>query len=137
MIQITFLILTISSLIYAGLFGGRDGRWAAGMIFLAVLLTWVDDQLFPSYASVHQAAVLIDLLLLGALIALMLISRSFWPIWMAAAQMLTAISHCAVVFVPQFVPRIYYAVSTVWAVPCLAAMVIGIALDRRSKNFDS
>lgn len=132
MVQVTFLILTIFSLIYAGLFGGRDGRWAAGFIVLAVVLTMVDDLLRPSYVTVHPVAVAIDVALLGALMVLMLLSRSYWPIWMASAQMLTTISHCAVAFVPQFVPKIYYALSTVWAIPCTGAMVLGIALDRRS-----
>ena len=60
MVQVTFLILTIFSLIYAGLFGGRDGRWAAGFIVLAVVLTMVDDLLRPSYVTVHPVAVAID-----------------------------------------------------------------------------
>ena len=85
-------------------------------------------------SSLHPVAVAIDVALLGALMVLVLLSRSYWPIWMASAQMLTTISHCAVAFVPQFVPKIYYALSTVWAIPCLGAMVLGIALDRRSGN---
>lgn len=134
MVQVTFLVLTIFSLIYAGLFGGRDGRWAAGFIMLAVMLTAMDDLLHPSYASMHPMAVAIDAGLLAALVALMAVSRSYWPVWMAAAQMLTTISHCAVAFVPQFVPRIYYALGTVWAIPCLGSMVIGIALDRAARK---
>jgi len=127
-----FLLLTVSSLIFAACFGGRDARWAAALVLAAVIATGVAEELNRNWGSVHLTVATVDFCLLIGLGHLMLISRSFWPIWMTAAQLLTVLCHAAAALAGPYNQQIYTALATLWAIPCLLSMVVGVALDRRA-----
>jgi len=119
---------------YALIFGKRDGRLAASMIVAAVLLSWWAQNVQQEWKVINLPVMLDDLGLWIGMLALMVRSRRYWPIWMAAAQSLTVASHLATLIAPAFAQKSYAALTTVWAIPCLLSMVGGIALDRRASS---
>lgn len=129
---ILFWIFAIACCAYASLFGGLDGRLAAAMIAAAVLASWIAQSLQPRWTTINVSVMMVDLALWIGQLTLMLRSRRYWPIWMAAAQSLTVASHLATLVATTFAQKIYAGLATVWAIPCLLCMVWGIALDRRT-----
>lgn len=132
MVPAMFLLLTASSLIFAACFGGKDARWAAAWVLVAVIATAIAQTMNRNWEAVHLAVAAVDLCLFGALLHLMLISQSFWPIWMTAAQLLTVLCHVAAAVATLYNQQVYTALATLWSIPCLLSLVVGVALDRRA-----
>ncbi|MEI9928037.1 MAG: hypothetical protein WDN44_10540 [Sphingomonas sp.] len=51
---------------------------------------------------------------------------------MAGFQLIAVVTHLATLLAPRFLPDIYFAAESFWALPVLLSMVIGVALDRRA-----
>ena len=49
-----------------------------------------------------------------------------------AFQLLTVATHLATILAPDYLPKIYSAIATFWAVPLLLSMVAGVYLDHRA-----
>lgn len=131
---LAFWTLTIFSCGYAAWFGGRDGRCACLLILAAVVLTTVAQTLSTDWTSTHGPVMLVDLLLWIGLMWLMLRSRLWWPIWMAACQTLTLATHIATMLISSFNQEAYVSLGTVWSIPCLLSMVIGVTKDVRARG---
>jgi hypothetical protein len=125
-----FWLLSGAACLYAARFGGQDGRRAAGVITVAVLLTFGAEMIDPTWQTINHAVMLVDGLVWVALMGFMLRSRRYFPIWMAAAQTNTLLSHGATMIAAVFDHHIYAGIATIWAIPCMFSMVLGIALDR-------
>jgi hypothetical protein len=78
------------------------------------------------------AILAVDVGLLLGLYVLVLASRRGWPIWMTGFHLVAVVTHLGTVLVPDFTPRIYRALESVWAIPVLLVLIIGVELDRRS-----
>jgi hypothetical protein len=130
MISLLFWCLMLLCCLLAIAIAGKDGRIAAGMILIAVMLTQGAQQASMNWRSVNVGVMLVDIALFIALIALMLRSSNFWPIWVAASQGLAVGSHLVTLMVSQFDPKIYAAIATGSSVICLLCMTIGAILDR-------
>lgn len=128
-----FWLLALLSSAYGSIFGGRDGRWAAVLILLASLLTILAAHLDGHWAKVEVARLLVDCALLVALYALALGSRRYWPIWMTGFHLIAVLTHLSVLLVPSYVPAIYRAFQSFWAIPVLLSFLIGVMLDRRAQ----
>lgn len=129
-IPLLFWLLMVICCGYATLFGGKDGRWASGMIIAAAILTVPAILVGRSWQEPEWAVFLVDLALLIGLYALMVRSRRYWPIWMTGFHLVAVTSHLSAVAAPDFAREIYRAVETVWALPVLICMLIGVAKDR-------
>lgn len=129
MVTTIFWIVVALSCAYASLFGGRDGRCASLMICLAAITSAAVQSSTSQWASLNIATLAIDSTLLLGLIRLMAASRRYWPVWMSASQMLTVLTHVATTLTYGFKPNIYAGLATIWVIPCLGSMVVGIALD--------
>ena len=116
---------------YAGIWGGAAGRWGAGMMGAAALLSIPASRLDPSWGSTAYGVFAVDLCLMIGLTIVAVRSRRYWPLWAAGLHLNTVISHCATMVVPRVVPKVYQTLESVWSVPILIVMVIGISLDRR------
>lgn len=128
-----FWTLTILTCGFAALFGGRDGRWFAVVFFASTLLT-MPALLVGSWQKTQLWLAMVDTGLLIALIWLMLRSSSYWPIWAAASQLLTVLTHAVTLLLHNFVDKIYESLSTVWVIPLLLVTLIGIELDRKASH---
>jgi hypothetical protein len=62
----------------------------------------------------------------------MLHSRSYWPIWMTGFHLIAVTTHFSVMLAPHYTPAIYRGMQSVWALPVLVSMLIGVALDRQA-----
>ncbi|EQB31309.1 hypothetical protein [Sphingobium ummariense] len=133
MLAAPFWVLTLFTCGFAALLGGKDGRWFALIFLLSVLLT-MPAQLLGSWHGTQFWLAIVDTLLFGALVWLMLRSNSYWPIWAAASQFLTVLTHAVTLLLQSFSDRIYEALSTVWVIPLLLFTIIGIELDRKSRH---
>jgi hypothetical protein len=133
MLAAFFWLLTLMACLFAALFGGREGRWFA-LIFLGSVLLTIPAQLAGSWHQTQFWLAIVDLLLLVGLIWLMLRSASYWPVWAAASQLLTVLTHVVTMMLPDFSYRIYSGLSTVWVIPLLLFTIIGIELDRKASH---
>ncbi|PZU57171.1 MAG: hypothetical protein DI547_14160 [Sphingobium sp.] len=131
MVAIFFWTLMLMSCAYAAFFGGRDGRWASIMIVAATALTLPATLLDESFARTQLPVTAVDILLLLGLYMLAMRSARYFPIWMTAFQLITVTTHLSTIAAPNLTPKIYQAMETVWAIPCLLSMVAGVMLDRR------
>jgi drug/metabolite transporter superfamily protein YnfA len=130
-ILILFWAMTLASCGYAAAAGGEDGRWAALLILSASLLSIPAILLGRSWMRTEVAVLAVDVLLLAGLYWLSLRSRRFFPIWMTGFHLVAVTTHISTLLAPEFTPRIYRAMGTLWAVPMAVSMVLGIVLDRR------
>lgn len=131
MLVASFWLLTLLGCIFAIFYGGRDGRWFVSFFLGCVLLT-IPAQMAGSWHVTQLWLMLVDTLLLGCLVWLMLRSDRYWPIWAAASQLLTVLTHVVTMMLPGFSERIYAGLSTVWVIPLLLFAIIGIELDRKA-----
>ncbi|WP_179042132.1 hypothetical protein [Sphingobium lactosutens] len=84
----------------------------------------------PILTKVEPLRIATDAIFLASLVALAMIYRRWWLIWMAAFQANGTASHFAALLSPVYVRVIYYTLSTIWGIPILAVWVIGICKDR-------
>lgn len=133
MLAVSFWLLTLFTCGFAILFGGRDGRWFALVFVMSVVLT-MPALLMGTWHGTQIWLALVDMLLLAALVWLMLRSSSYWPIWAAASQLLTVLTHAATLLLHTFSERIYEGLSTVWVMPLLLFTIVGIELDRKARH---
>jgi len=132
-IAVLFWLLVIVTCGHAATFGGKDGRWAAGLVIAASLLTLPATVLGRGWGRTELAILAVDVMLLIGLYALMLCSRRYWPIWMVGFHLVAVASHLGTIVVPDFTPAIYRALGSLWAIPMLLTMMIGIERDRKAR----
>ncbi len=137
MIAFLFWLLTTLACGYAWVCGGKEGRWAAGLIIGACFLTIPASLLGPRFGRFEPAVFSVDLGLLVGLYLLALGSLRCWPIWMAGFHLVAVFSHLGTLLAPRFVAKVYFAAETFWAIPVLIAMITGIALDRSADTRES
>jgi hypothetical protein len=125
----TLLILTCGYALYRG---GRHERLVAVICIVATIATIaVNSPLNRMYADVEQGALLVDLAVLGAFVAIALVSDRFWPLWVAGLQLTTSIAHLLKALDPQLVPVAYGAAVRFWGYPILLILFFGAWRNHR------
>lgn len=132
-VALLFWLLTLLGCGYAAAWGGKDGRWAVFLILSATLLTIPAMILGRQWQNTEYGILLVDAALLASLYALSLHSRRYFPIWMTGFHLVAVTTHVSTLLAPEFTPRIYRALESVWAIPMTLSMIVGIALDRRAE----
>jgi drug/metabolite transporter superfamily protein YnfA len=133
MLAAFFWLLTIMTCVFAWCFGGRDGKWLVLISVSATLLT-MPAQLAGSWHATQIWLTLVDLAAFVAFVWLMLRSDRYWPVWAAACQLMTVLTHITTLLIGNFSGRIYEGLSTVWVIPLLLFTIIGIELDRKASH---
>ena len=117
------LILTCG---YASYRGGRHERLVALICIVATIATiTVNSPLNRMYANVEQGALLVDLAVLAAFVAVALVSDRFWPLWVAGLQLTTSFAHFLKAVDPHLVPLAYGAAVRFWGYPILIILFVG------------
>lgn len=129
-VQVTFGILWLLCCGYAGLFGGRDGRFGAAILGGGAIATGMALTLDHSYRQLLPLVLGVDLAILVALGFLLSASRRFWPIWLFGLHLIAVTAHIAAWLSPAALRPIYHALVTMGGMPMLLIMAIGIYLDR-------
>jgi hypothetical protein len=128
---IFYLFALVATCLYLVLYGGRTGRWLAAIQFLMALTSAVVSYTAPDFVVLQPRMMAVDLISLALKLAVALKSKRHWPIWVAAFQLNTVLAETAILISPAFRSQFYYAMATIWAMPALLAMVVGVTLDRR------
>lgn len=132
MIPIIFWLLALLSCGFVWLLGEADGRRAVALFLAATLATWAAQTLDTEWRQTHWPLMAVDTAYLVATYVFALRSNRYWPLWIAAFQLLTVATHFATIIAPDYVPKIYSAIATFWVVPLLLSMVAGVYLDHRA-----
>ncbi|WP_093086203.1 hypothetical protein [Sphingobium sp. AP50] len=133
MLAVFFWILMLMTCAFAICFGGREGRMLVVIIVAAALLS-IPAQLAGSWHATQLWLMMVDVGTLGALVWLMLQSPRYWPIWAAACQLMTVLTHVVTLLLHSFSDRIYAGLNTVWVIPLMLFAIIGIELDRKASH---
>ncbi|WP_093019110.1 hypothetical protein [Sphingobium sp. YR768] len=133
MLAVFFWILMLMTCAFAICFGGREGRMLVVIIVAAALLS-IPAQLAGSWHATQLWLMMVDVGTLGALMWLMLQSPRYWPIWAAACQLMTVLTHVVTLLLHSFSDRIYAGLNTVWVIPLMLFAIIGIELDRKASH---
>lgn len=134
MVSVIFWLLAVLSCGFVWLVGSAEGKRAAGLFSVAVLLTWAAQTLDTQWCQTHWPLLAVDTAYLFAAYAFSLRSDRYWPMWIVAFQLLTVASHLATIVAPDFVPKVYSAIATFWVVPLLLSLVSGVYLDHRASR---
>ncbi len=123
-----FWCLTLMTCAFAAFLGGRDGRLVASLTIGAALATMVLERR-DTWSSAHNALFIVDLVMFLLLYLLALQSRRYWPLWVAAFQLVTVTTHIAAFSMSETPARIYEAIATIWIIPAQLTMVWGVWKD--------
>jgi hypothetical protein len=110
---------------YALLRGGRDERLVALISLVATIVSIAVRPLHERYFSVNSGELIVDVLVLGAFVAVALVSDRFWPLWVAGLQLITSFGHFLKAVEPDLLPHAYAASVRFWSYPLLLILLIG------------
>lgn len=128
-ITLLFAALMAVSLGTAAVIGGREGRRVAALYLLAALATWGARYLWPLWNQPNLQVFIIDTALLVGLYIVTINSHRYWPIWFTGLHLLTVLSHLQALVAGIFGARLYFALESVWSLPKLLVLLIGVILD--------
>lgn len=119
----TLLALTC---VYAFIRGGRDERLVAIVcLFASVLTSFVLSPWSQRYSQIESGELLVDLVVLGAFIAVALRSDRFWPLWVAGLQLTSSLAHLMKGVHLDLMPQAYAAATKFWSYPILFIILVG------------
>ena len=126
--HILYGLLMWAVCLYALFRGGWAERLAAASILvLTYLSVLVLSPVAVRFHHIELALALVDMTFLGLLLFISLRTEKFWPLWLAAMQGLTILSHLAP-YVPHMIPWAYHRAVVVWYYPML--IILGYATRR-------
>jgi hypothetical protein len=104
-------------------------------MFVGCVLTFlVNSPLAERYASVELAILIIDAGMLLIFTGLALRTDRFWPLWVAALQVLAVLAHLAKLADPEMLRNGYGFVMAVWSYPQLLAIALGTRAYGRTRR---
>jgi hypothetical protein len=121
-------VLLIALAAYAWARGGTSERVGAAIIIIAWVASWVVGDSNPATAWIRpQYGVFgVDVLALGAFIALALRSDRFWPLTAAGAQLLAVTVHIGYILDPRKIMPAYISLTSTIGYLILAQTFCGI-----------
>lgn len=124
-ILIFFLFLfATAALAYAR--GGRPEKTIALSLVVATVLTFLTGLLASvSFDTVEIGLLVIDIALLGVMLLVAMRADRYWPMVVAALQLILVLVHIAKVVSGDALPWVYAFVLAFWSYPILAVVMIG------------
>lgn len=114
--------------------GGRDERAIALMCITASLASLlVVAPWHNRFSNVEFGILLVDQLTLVGFIAVALVSRRFWPLWVAGFQLTASLSHLLKAIHFELIPQAYAAAERLWVYPIFAMIVAGTWRSQRRR----
>ncbi len=128
MTQLLFIGLLLGTLLYATLRGAAPERWGA----LVIVLATIASVLAPKVGKVPFGAFepyicAVDTITAVAFILLALRAQRYWPMWLAALQIDTVVTHLAMLVAPRVMPWAYAVMEIAWSYPIIILLAIGTA----------
>lgn len=132
--QILYGLLMWAVCLYALRRGGWEERLtAASVLILTYLSVLVLSPVAVRFHRVELALAIVDIALLGLLLYISLRTEKFWPLWLAAMQGLTILSHMAP-YVPHVIPWAYHRAVVVWYYPMLIILAYATRCHHLAKT---
>jgi len=132
MMQIIFLGSLLATLLYAGLRGAAPERVGALIIALATVATVLVPKAHDLvFSALEPWVFVVDSVTAVAFITLALKAQRYWPMWMAALQVDTVITHIVMLSVPRVMPWAYAAMEIAWSYPIVILLAVGTARHRQ------
>jgi hypothetical protein len=121
---------------YSVVKGGQPERLAAMLMMMATTLSLlVQAPEALRFKSVDQGMFVVDVILFLCLVLLSIFATRFWLIWVSAMQMLSVLSHIAILMRPDIIPAAYWYAITLWSYPMLLLLALGsLCCHRRMKT---
>ncbi|MDP1631324.1 MAG: hypothetical protein Q8L66_07885 [Caulobacter sp.] len=134
--QIGALLMALVCLA-AAFSGGRPQQLAAATVFVA----WIGSAALEDRRFIYPqyAIFVLDVVTTLTLVAVALIWRRGWLLWVAAFQLLTMATHIAVMLDMRIYTRAYMTAYMIWSYLLLAALLWGAVqgfLERRAGRRD-
>lgn len=108
--------------------GGAPERLTALMMLIAFLATFlVPFRPGVSFHHLNGAILAIDLALFALLVGIALFANRFWPLWVAAVQLMAIGIHLVKAYDPTLVSWLYNSASGKIAYPMVIMLAIGVA----------
>jgi hypothetical protein len=128
-----FLLLFLGSVSYALWKGGAPERVAAAILLAGVVLT-ATTQAFDThrYATVQWGAAMVDVGVLIGFLSVALLSTRYWPMWLAALQIIQLCSDFAKLL-PGVAALTYAMASSLIGYP-VALLIIAATVRHRMRT---
>lgn len=124
MIVILFLALWLGVSAYALWRGGQPERLVATIFLIAFpLSSYINAKLRSE--GIQWGSLGVDTTMLVVLLAVAFRANRYWPIGIAAMQLLQVFGHVLKVADPTMLPLLYWLSSVVWAYPMLILLLLG------------
>ena len=121
-----YYVLLVLCWTYALLRGGLPERIGATILVIGSQLTWAAASAGAArFESVETGVLLVDVGALLAFLALALRADRFWPLWVAALQILGTAGHAVKFTDPEVIRRAYAFILAFWSYPMLSLLVLG------------
>jgi hypothetical protein len=130
-----FMVLLFLASAYAQWRGGAPEKLAAACMVIAMIATFWAGLSSPSYRGVQWDMLLIDLGLFVALAVLAGVADRFWPIWLAAFQLVTVAAHGVSAYNPNILPVAYWWIVGKISYPMVAILAIGTRRHYRRMRY--
>jgi len=123
---IFFNLLQLAVSGYAVIRGGAPERIVGLSLLVATLATRVLQQPFAiRFVGVEWGVFVIDLALLLVLLAVALFADRFWPMWLAAFQLLGTGAHVVRALDPEVMRAAYAILMAGWSYPMILVLAVG------------
>jgi hypothetical protein len=129
MVTLVFHLLLAAAVVHAMRFGGAPERLAAALFVVATIATIAIAQ-SATFQSMSVPLLLIDCAMFAALTGLSVVADRYWPMWLAALELIAVATHLAKAYRPSIVPDAYWIVTNQLAWVMVAVLVLATARHR-------
>jgi hypothetical protein len=138
--MIPFWAVFATSCLYAFWGGGAPERWAAACCVVAFIVTVLTaDPAASRFRHFETGIFVADLGLLLAFVAIAIRSRRYWPIWLAACQLLAVGGHLFPLVSANAVLNAYATAQAMWSWPIVLGLTVATFRHRerlRRRGYD-
>jgi hypothetical protein len=123
---VTYDLLLVGCCAYALRRGGAPERIGTLIMAAGSLLTVAAvSGGHSSFRSIEFGILVVDLLCVIAFVLLALHAERFWPLWVAAFQIISTAGHAVKYVEPDIIGRAYAFLLAIWAYPMILLLVVG------------
>ncbi len=133
--QILFFGALFVSCLTAGILGGGPERIAAALLAIAgVISTLIAGSEASIFSQIEWGLFLVDSVLALFLVLLALATDRYWPMWLSALQIVSALMHPAFGLSVQKLPFAYAIATIIWSYPMMMILMIGTVRYRARES---
>lgn len=124
---IFFFFLLFACCSYAFVAGGMAERTTAALMLAATGLTILVERApeMRNFRTVNLGVMGVDTAFLIGLLLVAILSRRYWPVWMAGLQLVQVAAHVVRLVDPRLLPLGYAVVLALWCYPMLLILAVG------------